>query len=409
MPRLVKFKDQSIITYTYAADGTKLRVEHKIGSSTTRTTYCNNVIYEDGTAKCLLTEEGYVSLNDREYHYYLKDHQGNNRVLVNKNGGVEEINHYYPFGGVFASEENVQPYKYNGKELDAKKGLNWYDYGERMYDAALGIFTTVDPSSERYYSTSPYVYCGGDPINRIDPTGADWYKDSDGNYHWAERGGDIAEGWTWVGSSVSIEISKNRYVNYYENGGIVANKPINTFDLIASSPKLQNLFLGENSLLSEASKSRLFNELINRSLNSIGTPIGQALVNYGAAEFGGVALGKIFGWGAKGLVNLLGKSGAKAATQMAAQVGTTQLTTIRGVTKHGVHQMITRGFKVVDVLKIVREGEAVEAMGRYGAQMRYTLNGNTVILNAKGKIVSVFSNMLGTRNGIGKGSINLFE
>ncbi|WP_317190478.1 RHS repeat-associated core domain-containing protein [Bacteroides intestinalis] len=409
MPRLVKFKDQSIITYTYAADGTKLRVEHKIGSSTTRTTYCNNVIYEDGTAKCLLTEEGYVSLNDREYHYYLKDHQGNNRVLVNKNGGVEEINHYYPFGGVFASEENLQPYKYNGKELDAKKGLNWYDYGARQYDAALGIFTTVDPSSERYYSTSPYVYCGGNPINRIDPTGADWYKDSDGNYHWAERGGDIAEGWTWVGSSVSIEISKNRYVNYYENGGIVANKPVNTFDLIASSSKLQNLFLGENSLLSEASKSRLFNGLINRSLNSIGTPIGQALVNYGAAEFGGVALGKIFGWGAKGLVNLLGKSGAKAATQMAAQVGTTQLTTIRGVTKHGVHQMITRGFKVVDVLKIVREGEAVEAMGRYGAQMRYTLNGNTVILNAKGKIVSVFSNMLGTRNGIGKGSINLFE
>ena len=409
MPRLVKFKDQSIITYTYAADGTKLRVEHKIGSSTTQTTYCSNVIYEGGTAKCLLTEEGYVSLDDREYHYYLKDHQGNNRVLVNKNGGVEEINHYYPFGGVFASEENLQPYKYNGKELDAKKGLNWYDYGARQYDAALGIFTTVDPSSERYYSTSPYVYCGGNPINRIDPTGADWYKDSDGNYHWAERGGDIAEGWTWVGSSVSIEISKNRYVNYYENGGIVANKPINTFDLIASSPKLQNLFLGENSLLSEASKSRLFNELINRSLNSIGTPIGQALVNYGAAEFGGVALGKIFGWGAKGLVNLLGKSGAKAATQMAAQVGTTQLTTIRGVTKHGVHQMITRGFKVVDVLKIVREGEAVEAMGRYGAQMRYTLNGNTVILNAKGKIVSVFSNMLGTRNGIGKGSINLFE
>ena len=318
LPRLVKFKDQSTITYTYAANGTKLRVEHKIGNSTTRTTYCSNVIYEDGTAKCLLTEEGYVSLDDREYHYYLKDHQGNNRVLVNKNGGVEEINHYYPFGGVFASEENVQPYKYNGKELDTKKGLNWYDYGARQYDAALGIFTTVDPSSEKYYPTSPYVYCGGDPINRIDPTGADWYKDSDGNYHWAERGGDIAEGWTWVGSSVSIEISKSKYVNYYENGGIVANKPVNAFDLIASSPKLQNLFLGENSLLSEASKSRLFNGLVNRSLNSIGIPIGQALVNYGAAEFGGVALGKIFGWGAKGLVSLLGKSGAKAATQTGA-------------------------------------------------------------------------------------------
>ena len=296
LPRLIKFKDQSTITYTYAADGTKLRVEHKIGNSTTRTTYCSNVIYEDGTAKCLLTEEGYVSLDDREYHYYLKDHQGNNRVLVNKNGGVEEINHYYPFGGVFASEENVQPYKYNGKELDTKKGLNWYDYGARRYDAALGIFTTVDPSSEKYYPTSPYVYCGGDPINRIDPTGADWYKDSDGNYHWAERGGDIAEGWTWVGSSVSIEISKSKYVNYYENGGIVANKPVNAFDLIASSPKLQNLFLGENSLLSEASKSRLLNGLVSRGTDAIARPIGEFLVWSGAGELGGPLVGKAIGW-----------------------------------------------------------------------------------------------------------------
>ena len=315
MPRLIKFKDQSTITYTYAADGTKLRVEHKIGNSTTRTTYCSNVIYEDGTAKCLLTEEGYVSLDGREYHYYLKDHQGNNRVLVNKNGGVEEINHYYPFGGVFASEENVQPYKYNGKELDAKKGLNWYDYGVRQYDAALGIFTTVDPSSEKYYPTSPYVYCGGDPINRIDPTGADWYKDSDGNYHWAERGGDIAEGWTWVGSSVSIEISKSKYVNYYENGGIVANKPVNAFDLIASSPKLQNLFLGENSLLSEASKSRLFNGLVSRGTDAIARPIGEFLVWSGAGELGGPLVGQIFGWGAKGLTKLLGKFAERFAIQ----------------------------------------------------------------------------------------------
>ena len=51
----------------------------------------------------------------------------------------------------------MQPYKYNGKELDTKKGLNWYDYGARMYDAALGVFTTIDPSSEKYYPTSPYV------------------------------------------------------------------------------------------------------------------------------------------------------------------------------------------------------------------------------------------------------------
>ena len=199
LPRLIKFKDQSTITYTYAADGTKLRVEHKIGSSTTQTTYCSNVIYEGGTAKCLLTEEGYVSLDDREYHYYLKDHQGNNRVLVNKNGGVEEINHYYPFGGVFASEENVQPYKYNGKELDAKKGLNWYDYGARQYDAALGRFITTDPLAEKYYSWNPYAYCSSNPVNAIDYqgklvifiNGMHW-GDGKSNRYWDKNGGGFA-------------------------------------------------------------------------------------------------------------------------------------------------------------------------------------------------------------------------
>ena len=58
--------------------------------------------------------------------------------MADKDGNVKETNHYYPFGGVFASSQNVQPYKYNGKELDTKKGLNWYDYGARMYVSALG-------------------------------------------------------------------------------------------------------------------------------------------------------------------------------------------------------------------------------------------------------------------------------
>ena len=171
LPKLIKFKDQSTITYTYAADGTKLRVEHKIGSSTTRTTYCRNVIYEGSIAKYLLTEEGYVSLDNGEYYYYLKDHQGNNWVVVDQNSNVEETNHYYPFGGVFTNTRNAQPYKYNGKELDTKKGLNWYDYGARMYDAALGRWHVVDPLAEKYSSVSPYNYCMNNPVNAIDSNG----------------------------------------------------------------------------------------------------------------------------------------------------------------------------------------------------------------------------------------------
>lgn len=142
------------------------------------------MIYENSTQKYLLTKAGYVSLNDNKYHYYLPDHQGNNRVVVDKDGNVEETNHYYPFGGLFASSSSVQPYKYNGKEYDSRKGLNWYDYGVRHYDAALGRWHVSDPSGEKYYPWSPYTYCLNNPAHLVDVTGKDvWVKvQSDGTY-----------------------------------------------------------------------------------------------------------------------------------------------------------------------------------------------------------------------------------
>ena len=174
LPTGVTFASGGFIQYGYTADGIKRRMMYKEADGSGNlvpTVYCCNVVYENGVAKLLLTEEGYVTLSDKKYHYYLQDHQGNNRVVLSSSGAVEEANHYYPFGGVFASSGNVQPYKYNGKEYDGKKGLNLYDYGARMYDAALGRFMTVDPSAENYFNTSLYAYCGNNPINRIDLDG----------------------------------------------------------------------------------------------------------------------------------------------------------------------------------------------------------------------------------------------
>ena len=114
-------------------------------SATHTVDYCGNVIYEGGNLSKILTEEGYITFSGSTptYHYYLKDHQGNNRVVTYWNGSkwfVEQVNHYYPFGGVFAEGTAVsnQAYKYNGKELDQMHGVDWYDYGARMHDAALG-------------------------------------------------------------------------------------------------------------------------------------------------------------------------------------------------------------------------------------------------------------------------------
>ena len=168
------FKFTQLYRVFYDAKGIKFRTTHIIAGKTTTTDYFDDAIYENGVLTTLLTELGYISLVDGKYHYYLKDHQGNNRVVLNQNGSVEEVNHYYPFGGTFASTSSVQLYKYNGKELDRKGGLDWYDYGARHYDPVLGRFMTVDPLAEKYYSISPYAYCGNNPIMLVDVNGKEW-------------------------------------------------------------------------------------------------------------------------------------------------------------------------------------------------------------------------------------------
>ncbi len=186
LPDRIEFEGGSYVSYRYDAAGKKLRAVHCIAGNTTTTDYCGSVIFENGTPKTVLTEAGFVSLNDNKYHYYLQDYQGNNRVVADQNGNVEEVNHYYPFGGVFANTSSIQPYKYNGKELDTKNGLNWYDYGARQYDAAIGRWHVVDPMSENRYTISTYTYVSNSPVNRVDLDGKldDWVEDKSKRIYW---------------------------------------------------------------------------------------------------------------------------------------------------------------------------------------------------------------------------------
>jgi len=60
---------------------------------------------------------------------------------------------------------------YNGKELQTDFDLEWYDYGARMYDASITIFSTTDPKAMEYHSQSPYVYATNNPIKFVDENG----------------------------------------------------------------------------------------------------------------------------------------------------------------------------------------------------------------------------------------------
>lgn len=219
----------------YDPKGNKIEEQRKVANMSTlshQTRYCDNFIFEDGVLKRILVDGGFIYFgeNDTTYHYFLKDHLGSNRAVVNmKTGEVAEQYDYYPFGKQHGDYHTgyIHPYRYNGKELDEIGGLDWLHYGARMMEPEWGRFTTPDPLAERYYDVSPYVYCGNNPASRIDPDGRDWYQQTNEYgatiYQYFEGSNDI-EGWTNIGEkhtftngNISYSFEQNELVSMTES------------------------------------------------------------------------------------------------------------------------------------------------------------------------------------------------
>ena len=191
------------ITYTYAADGTKLQQISPEGIYD----YVGGFFYINDVLQHFSHEEGRVFNNAGEfrYEYNLTDHLGNVRVsftdinedgLIDTDPTVGEIlqeDHYYPFGlrlgGLSTTTGVPNRYRYNGKELHDELGLNWYDYGARMYDAAIGRWNGVDALAEEYAPASPYNYVLNNPLIFIDPDGRT-IRDANGTIVKVKKGKD---------------------------------------------------------------------------------------------------------------------------------------------------------------------------------------------------------------------------
>nr|WP_297169229.1 RHS repeat-associated core domain-containing protein [uncultured Dysgonomonas sp.] len=283
-------------------------------------------------------DNGYYQ--DGNYYFYVRDHLGNNRLVTDAAASVVQSNHYYPFGMSFAESTNQekQPYKYNNKELDDRAGLNWYDYSARMKDD--WGFMMPDPHSENYYSWSPYVYVGNNPILNIDPDGKDYWSTNDPNQIRAflnsVGAGSNTHDFTGWNHATDAEFSANLTYNdetnkFYTSYGTVENGEATivgvSFDANIT-PKTQDSYsdiIGKGMQVYKPRSGVL--DYISYYLFGIGESYTDGINNWSVSASG----------------HITGIKKVTVTPPSVSPVGSLAPKTIKSISPHAVNQSITRG------------------------------------------------------------------
>jgi len=163
------------------------------------------------------------------YKYFtLHDRLGSVRLIIDTSGNVKNRYTYNPFGEKFSAEteENVtNNFLFTGQCYDSEIGQ--YYLRARMYDPAVMRFTARDPvfgQLQQPLTLHKYLYCGNDPMNRIDITGRWWVNNWFGHPELTFRSmrkmnftDDFEVGWAIIGN-IMTDYRDDHYTSWL--GGI---------------------------------------------------------------------------------------------------------------------------------------------------------------------------------------------
>ena len=105
-------------------------------------------------------------------YWYHPDHLGSASWVSDKAGkGIQHL-YYLPWGEELDNQratDYASRYTFSGKERDEETGYGYF--GARYYNSDLSIWLSVDPLADKYPGTSPYTYCGNNPVRLVDEDG----------------------------------------------------------------------------------------------------------------------------------------------------------------------------------------------------------------------------------------------
>jgi RHS repeat-associated protein len=165
----------------YAYDALGRRVRKRVGGITTRFHWAGTRLLSEsvGDGQKVVTRDylfcpeflNPLAFRENSTTYYV--HCGRlHEPLVVTDGGGEVVwkAQYLAFGRALVSHEAVrQSLRLPGHYFDEETELHYSV--ARFYAPDLGRYLSMDPLRAGGTSLNYYIYCDGDPVNRIDPTG----------------------------------------------------------------------------------------------------------------------------------------------------------------------------------------------------------------------------------------------